>query len=538
MKKRSLLFICILAVCCFALAGCGDKTDDPLKVSCNNGVMVGQAEEGIISFLGVPYAEAPVGELRWKAPVPAADSDEEIICDDFGYTALQYEWPTEPASYEEKSEDCLTLNIWKSEEASDEPKAVMVWFHGGSHAWGGTADPMYNGENFVKAHPEVILVTANYRLGMMSWADFTRIPGGEEYTDLNLGIRDHLCALEWVQKNIEQFGGDAGNVTIFGESAGGMSTADLLVSPMSEGLFNKVIIQSGGLTVSPKSDGTAEAQEFADVIMEASGCKTMDELNALTTEELLALDDEYGLGDYSCGSYSDGVVIPYEEDLEAAFQSAADRDIKLMLGANGDEWNYFMTDSDGETNDEKFENWKAGMDEIWEAYYSDNKDTMDKFYEIQSKDIAEEYAKDENVKDALIKSSFITETWRLSHTKIADMFSDCGGETYMYYWDVPSTSEEYYKSACHAIELAYVFNNLQDTIYCGDNPDKATAQKAHSAWASFATAGNPSTSEAEWTAYDSKARDTMMITLDGWTMQADPYSEVRKLITKVGADIL
>ena len=117
MKKRSLLFICILAVCCFALAGCGDKTDDPLKVSCNNGMMVGQAEEGIISFLGVPYAEAPVGELRWKAPVPAADSDEEIICDDFGYTALQYEWPTEPASYEEKSEDCLTLNIWKSERS-------------------------------------------------------------------------------------------------------------------------------------------------------------------------------------------------------------------------------------------------------------------------------------------------------------------------------------------------------------------------------------------------------------------------------------
>lgn len=153
---------------------------------------------------------------------------------------------------------------------------------------------MYNGENFVKAHPEVILVTANYRLGMMSWADFTQIPGGEEYTDLNLGIRDHLCALEWVQKNIEQLGGDAGNVTIFGESAGGMSTADLLVSPMSEGLFNKVIIQSGGLTVSPKSEGTAEAAGICCVIMEASGCKNMDELNALTTEELLALDDEYG----------------------------------------------------------------------------------------------------------------------------------------------------------------------------------------------------------------------------------------------------
>ena len=147
------------------------------------------------------------------------------------------------------------------------------------------------------------------------------------------------------------------------------------------------------------------------------------------------------------------MVIPYEEDLEAAFQSAADRGVKLMLGANGDEWNYFMTDSDGETNDEKFENWKAGMDEIWEAYYGDNKDAMDKFYEIQSKDIAEEYAKDENVKDALIKSSFITETWRLYHTEIADIFSDFGGETYMYYWDVPSTSEEYYKSACHAIEL-------------------------------------------------------------------------------------
>lgn len=538
-KKLVLLAALIMAVCIFAATGCGDSTtgEENLKVDCYNGIMVGQQEDGVKSWKGVPYAKPPVDELRWKAPVAAEESDEELECYDFGYTALQYEWPTEPASYEEKSEDCLTLNIWTGAEASDEPKAVMVWFHGGSHAWGGTADPIYDGQAFVKEHPDTVLVTANYRLGMMAWPDFTDIPGGEEYTDLNLGIRDHIAALEWVQKNISGFGGDPDNVTIYGESAGGMSTADLLVSPMAEGLFNNVIIQSGGMLASPEAEGTKEAKEFANVIMEAAEAETMDDLLALTTEELLALDEEVGLGDYSCGAVSDGVVVPYEEELAERYKSAADRGIKLMLGANADEYNYFMVDAFGDTKEEQFENWAGGMQETWDYYYEKsekNKKLMDEFADIHSKRIGDEY---QDKKEALIHSSMFTEAWRLNHQIIADTYSDCGGEVYMYYWGVPSTSDDYYKSACHAVELAYMFNNLHDTIYCGENPDKETAEKAHNAWANFAKTGNPSIEDVEWSVYDSENRNTMMIQLDGWQMESDPLKRSREIMTELDVDI-
>lgn len=266
------IVVAVLSLGLFSLAACSGpsssggpeesaKAADPVKVACENGVMLGQSVDGVTSFKGVPYAKPPVGELRWKAPQAPDPSDDEIECYNFGYTALQYEWPSEPASYYPKNEDCLTLNIWESDGTIDskEPKPVLVFFHGGAYCWGGTTDPMYDGQNFAKAHDDVILVTCNYRLGLMAWADFSKIEGGEEYTDVNLGLRDHIAALQWIQENIAAFGGDPNNVTIFGESAGGWSTTALTISPKARGLFNRAIAQSG--EVAPKS--REAAQEYA-----------------------------------------------------------------------------------------------------------------------------------------------------------------------------------------------------------------------------------------------------------------------------------
>ena len=499
----------------------------PLRVKCANGVMLGKEENGVVAFLGVPYAVPPVGDLRWKAPVPPADSDKTIECYEFGYTPLQYEWPTEPASYLPKSEDCLTLNVWTSSKRTHRPKAVLFYIPGGGYGWGGTADPIYNGQNFVEAHPDVILVSANYRLGVMAWPDFTKIPGGEQYTDINLGIRDHICALQWVQKNIAHFGGNPKNVTIWGESAGGMSVTTLMISPMAKGLFQKAIAESGVRTGDQTAEeGIAAAQEFAALMAETAGCKTMEDLLAVSGEEWMALDTEYWLADASPNAVADGVVIPSAEDYKAAVRAAAHRGIKLMIGANADEQNYFMTDAEGDTMAEKFANWKAGLDARWDSTYEAldpaGQALMDEFYRIQGQKVAPEYAVDPEVKDALIKSSFVTESTRLKHTDFADLFSGYGGDTYYYYWAVPSTSDDYFKSACHAVELAYVFNNLEDTIYCGPNPDKATAERAHTAWANFAESGNPSIKGVAWKTYHADSRDTMMIRLQGWKMEADP----------------
>ena len=167
MRKSFIWFIAVavFAVGMFALTSYGNpstqdkpaesaRAEAPVKAVCENGIMLGKSVDGVISFKGIPYAKPPVGELRWKAPQAPDPCDEEIECFDFGYTALQYEWPSEPASYSPKSEDCLTLNIWESEGIidSEEPKPVMVFFHGGAYGWGGTTDPMYDGQNFAKAH--------------------------------------------------------------------------------------------------------------------------------------------------------------------------------------------------------------------------------------------------------------------------------------------------------------------------------------------------------------------------------------------------
>ena len=546
MKKRTIiaLFCTLTLVVMTLFAGCGDSSDsdssntaEPVKVTCDNGVMLGQTEDSVTSFKGVPYAKQPVGDLRWKAPQAPDPSDEEIECYEFGHTALQYEWPTEPASSSEKGEDCLTLNIWMPEGAAEaeEPLPVMVFFHGGAYAWGGTTDPMYDGQNFVKAHQDVILITANYRLGLMSWADFSKIPGGEEYTDINLGIRDHIAALEWVQKNIAGFGGDADNVTIFGESAGAFSTTALTISPAAKGLFKRAIAESGIVNVRDRAD----AQEFANYIVEAAGAKNMDDLLAISAEEWVELDATEWIGDECCGVVADGEIIPEQEDVDAAIAEAAESGVELLLGTNNDEWNYFQEDMEGDTDAEKFDAWVASMDEVYngveEACNDAGKAALAEFIKYEEGIVPEEYASDDAVKAALAKSAFMTETWRYQHIDFADKFADAGGDVYMYLWKVPSTRDNMYKSAVHAIELAYVFNNLEDDIYAGE-VDETTAQKAQESWINYAKTGDPSIESAEWKKYDSTDRYTMVIEKDGWECVSDPSKEAREFMTRIYGD--
>ena len=557
--RKTFAIITALMTCMFMFAGCGTSGGsadadaeeavaeqdidlmahgDPLKITCSNGGMVGRDDGTVSAFLGVPYAEQPVGDLRWKAPVPAADSDEDIDCGMFGHTALQYEWPTEPASSTPKGEDCLTLNIWSADGDADiektDGKNVMVFFHGGAYGWGGTTDPMYNGYNFAKANSNTIIVTCNYRLGLMGFADFSQIPGGEGYTDINLAIRDHVCALQWIKKNIANFGGNPDNITIFGESAGGWSVSALLVSPLSKGLFNRAIIESGGLPVKERED----AQEFAKYICESAECETMDELQEISTKEWLKIEADNWIADECCGLVYDGEVIPEESEWDAALKDKINDGVSVLMGANSDEWNYFKEDAEGDTDEERFDNWHAEMNELWHDVYEDcnfaGKNTMDELYKTLEAQVPEEYAQDKTTKDAITKSKFCTESWRLDHTKFADRYVDLGGTVYMYYWDVPSTMEEYYKSAVHAVELANVFNNVDDGIYAGE-VDKDVAGETQAAWILFAATGDPSVGANNWTPYTKANRETMKIQKGGWEMANDPMGNVREMLDSVDA---
>ncbi len=249
----------------FTLSSCGSSSAAPsgiIEVACENGVMLGKLDGNVVSFKGVPYAKPPVGSLRWKAPETPERSNKKTECYEYGYTALQYEWPTEPASSFPKSEDCLTLNIWENEKivGSNRLRPVMVFIHGGAYGWGGTTDPVYDGQSFAKAHDEVILVTCNYRLGIMAFPDFSQIEGGEEYRDINLAMRDHIAALQWLQRNISRFGGDPNNVTIL-ENRPAVGPSPRLQSPQKRAGYSKEPSPKAGKR--PRSHGRPRKNTLA-----------------------------------------------------------------------------------------------------------------------------------------------------------------------------------------------------------------------------------------------------------------------------------
>jgi para-nitrobenzyl esterase len=210
---------------------------EPARARVHSGVLAGTQDNGIEVFKGVPYAAPPVGPLRGALPQPAAAWSGDREANEFGFSCLQRSPPHNvPAGTRaaQLSEDCLTLNIWAPQGSRKAP--VMVWIHGGGNEAGSSADIYYDGTAF--AHDGIVLVSLNYRLGASGF----QAHNGEA----NFGLWDQVAALKWVRDNIAAFGGDSGNVTLFGESAGGQDTLALLTAVPARGLFQKAIVESGG----------------------------------------------------------------------------------------------------------------------------------------------------------------------------------------------------------------------------------------------------------------------------------------------------
>ena len=278
--------------------------DPELAVSCRNGTFIGQKEEQVRSYKGIPYALPPVGDLRWKRPVPAEEDRGVYEAFYYGKSGIQTKAETERASLYPQGEDCLTLNIWTSDAVSTAGKPVMVFFPGGGYGWGGTADPLYDGQQFVRKWQDVVLVTVNYRIGLMGFMDFSVVEGGEAFAESgNLGLLDQVCALEWIQDNIAGFGGDPDQVTIFGESAGGSSVSLLPLMEGTEGLFRRIIAQSGTVQFTFSRE---ESRSLTRKLLQKTGASSMEDLMALSEEELMEVNAS--LNDYNNFPERDGYI--------------------------------------------------------------------------------------------------------------------------------------------------------------------------------------------------------------------------------------
>jgi para-nitrobenzyl esterase len=236
---KIILLASVAALSAMAATGVHAQT-----VTVTGGAVKGVADGAVTAFKGIPYAAKPTGQNRWRAPQPVVAWKGVRDASSFGHDCAQAPFPPDAAPITtQPAEDCLYLNVWKPTAATATSKLpVMVWIHGGGFVNGGSSPGVYSGAKF--ARDGIVFVSLNYRLGRFG---FFAHPGlAAEGLGGNFGFLDQIAALKWVRANVAKFGGDPARVTVFGESAGGMSMHMLLQSPMARGLYNQIAIESGG----------------------------------------------------------------------------------------------------------------------------------------------------------------------------------------------------------------------------------------------------------------------------------------------------
>ena len=480
------------------IAGCSDglpqnalteATAIDLEVATDKGTVAGQRlSSGVHVFKGIPYAAAPVGDLRWRAPIPGSAWDTTRDATQFGKICPQpptfAQMTDQPLP--ETDEDCLFLNIWTPAKTSADALPVMVWIHGGCLSVGWSNQGLYDGEELAKR--DVIVVSINYRLGPLGFLALPEL-SAESGASGNYGFLDQVDALQWVQSNIEGFGGDPGRVTIFGESAGGTSVVALVASPMTEGLIHGAIAQSPWVTDTNVANldtprtfvESAEdmGSKWIDTVAPDEESRTLEALRAIPASELV------GSGEASLPMYItvDGTFMP--DDIEAVFQSGAQRNVPLILGTNSDEGTLVLGVYG---NREQFQT-------AAHATYGDRADALLALY----------LQEDTSVPDAA--NQFLTDTWFLRATRaILGGMNSVSAPTFQYHFTRVRGANPL--GAHHGAEIGYAFNTL--VAQEGDAPevvDEALTTAMMGYWTQFAKSGDPNAEGlVEWPAYSGEER--------------------------------
>ena len=484
---------------------------DSLAVRVANGIFVGQRDGELLAFKGIPYALQPTDDRRWQIAKPEPDSRLVREAKYFGHSAIQSRSEGNAASLYPQGEDCLTLNVWTAADGMRMARRpVMVWIHGGSYVSDGTSNPRNWGDKFVKAHPEVVFVSINYRLGLLGFLDLSQLPDGKAYARSgNLGLLDQVEALRWVKRNIAAFGGDPDNVTIMGHSAGAGSVALLASIDEAQGLFRRAIMQSGSVAFTSSRE---DCQRLTQRVLDATGAKTVADLQGLSQDEIIALNDE--VGQFYRFPERDGQLIP--EDPYSRFDGF-NAGIDMLIGTTADEARYWI-DAMGGEEDFDMATW------LWSRYIVMSVDSA-------QRSSANRFLSDGDVNNTSFSSpsvEFLNELmFRGPAIEMAQRHAASGGKTYMYTWLEPVGEPVY--GACHGCEVCYVLNTGRQ-IKDGNAPDTLLASRVQQMWVNFATTGNPSIQGHHWPAYETTQRASMMIARDILEVENDRLGNQRRLI--------
>ncbi len=504
-----------LAVLAASLAAAGSAQD---TVSIQTGKLKGVASDGLIAFKGIPYAAPPVGDLRWRPPQPAAKWKGVRSAADYAHDCMQLPFPSDAAPLgTPPAEDCLYLNVWTPAPRAAAPMPVMVWIYGGGFVNGGSSPAVYDGSQFAK--DGVVFVSFNYRLGRFGFFGHPALT--KESTDGLLGnyaYMDQLAALKWVQANIAAFGGDAKNVTVFGESAGGGSVHMLLTSPLAKGLFQKAIVESGGGRRgfgggSPHLREAANGKpsvEATGVAFAASKGITGDDAEAL--RKLRALPAEAIVDNLNMASMMqaaktypgpmiDGKIVT--EENSDAYLAGTQQHIPVIVGVNSAEFGG------------GFPGRAPATDPF--AQFGDKADLARTAYDP-------DHTRSPGASAAFIMSDRgMVEPARFVVRELAR----AGQPAYEYRFSYVATSmrKEWAFGAVHASEIPYVFDTVKARYGAAVTPeDEKAAQTIHAYWVQFAKTGslNPP-GLPEWPQYTTSTDMLMNFTAAGAVPEADPW---------------
>lgn len=467
----------------------------------------------VYAFKGIPFAAPPLGNLRWKEPQPVKPWDGVRKCASFGPSPMQAKpapfsmWseefliPKEPID-----EDCLYLNVWTGAKSSGEKRPVIVWIYGGGFMSGGSGVPIYDGEAMAKKG--IVFVSINYRVGIFGFfahPELTKESGRN--ASGNYALMDQLAALKWVKKNISAFGGNPGNVTIAGQSAGSFSVNMLVASPLGKDLFQKAIGESGASFSNP-FPSLEKGEQAGEALQKSMNLSSLADLRKVPAEELMKKN-------YSVrGAIIDGYVLP--ASIESIFEAGKENKVALLTGWNQDEGFLFGAVKTAEE-------FKKDMN----AKYGADAQTALKNYPATN--------------DSIAKIS----QYRMANDQIfgtqnfiwANKQSDQGAKVFVYRFahKVPGTGEYAKYGAFHTGEVPYAYDNLKFVNRPWQLVDHKLAGTMSSYWANFAATGNPNGKGLpEWKPYNSKTNEIMILNDECYSEKMPDIKAIEFLASKMG----
>ncbi|MBS0547230.1 MAG: carboxylesterase/lipase family protein [Proteobacteria bacterium] len=499
---------------------------DTIVVETADGRLQGVNDRGVGVFKGIPYAAAPLGEKRFRPPVPVEKwtGVREAMC--YGNMAVQatnvFGLPPDLLKIftlggrEKTSEDCLYLNVWTS-GVTGKRKPVLFWCHGGAFITGSGSSPWSDGANLCRLD-EVVVVSFNHRLGALGYLHLEDMAGDFEGAG-TAGVRDIVAALEWVKANIAQFGGDPGNVTIFGESGGGAKVSVLMALPSAKGLFHKAVIQSGpAVQMANREDGAKTARQFLDAV--GLDPKKAGELRGLPVAKILEAQNTVQ-ATVARSAFADRRRLGFNPVIDGGFFPGGpfapdapepSRDVPLMIGSNKDEMTLFLGHQPWVTG-ATFEN----LPEALRAYLGARTEAVIAGYRKAQLKMDAATLGLTIVGDFGVRGLSLTIAERKMAQKAADVF------VYLFAWETPVLGGRL--RSCHTLEIPFVFDNLETAELTGNDPARLALGKTMArAWIAFARDGKPG-----WPAYTPTTRPTMVFDLDS-RVENDPFGAERKVL--------